>query len=223
MLESDTARPIPESGEKSAEQQTRLLGLLATLTPIKSREGRWSIYRLDQTNNPLPGSFLMATSSAGTPSSPDSLVAWAIATPSGPQQWTSFLLTPAGVGHGAGPHVTPVPDDGKLLLSLRTDTHDELTVFQRFDAQRSDISRWTQNISTQLTTAGWQQTRSWQQSANATAARFERRMISTGHPRQAMELTLSFSESGRLTGTSNVIALPTPERAPSDAAEDHTS
>ena len=221
-LETETSPTAPAADKKFAEQERRLLDLLKTLTPIESREGRWSIYRLDQTDNPLPGSFLIATRSAGTPSSFESLAAWAIVTPSGPQQWTSFLLTSAGVGHGAGPHVTPVPDDGKLLLSLRTDKHDELTVFQRFNAQRSDISRWTQNISTQLATAGWHQTRSWQQSANSTAARFERPMISTSRPRQAMELTLSFSDSGRLTGTSNVIALPTQERAPFDAADDHT-
>ncbi|MDA0807323.1 MAG: hypothetical protein O2983_15650 [Planctomycetota bacterium] len=222
MLETETSPTASSSGESPVEHERRILDLLKTLTPIESREGRWSIYRLDQTDNPLPGSFLMATRSTGTPSISESLAAWAIATPSGPQQWTSFLLTPAGADHSAGPHATPVPNDGKLLMSLRTDSHEELTVFQRLDARRSDISRWTHDISMKLTTAGWHQTRSWQQSANSTAARFERPMAATRHPHQAMELTLSFFESGRLTGTSNVIALPTQERAPFDAADDHT-
>jgi hypothetical protein len=221
-LETEQPPPEPAPDEKFASQEQRLLGLLTTLTPIESREGRWSIYRLDHADNPLPGSFLIATRSAAGPSTLESLAAWAIATPSGPQQWTSFVFTPTGAGRKTNQHATPVPTDGQLLLSLRTDSHDELSVFQRLNADRSDIVRWARDISSQLAKAGWHETRSWQQSANSAAARFERPMAATQHPHQAMEMTISFSESGKITGTSNVIAIPEMELVPSDAANDHT-
>jgi len=216
-LEAEQPKPETTSDSKFAEQEKRLLGLLKTLTPIESREGRWSIYRLDHMDNPLPGSFLIATRFAERPSPLESLAAWAIATPSGPQQWTSFVFTPTGASRKTSQHAAPVPTDGQLLLSLRTDSHDELSVFQRLNAERSDMVRWTRDIGSQLTKAGWHETRSWQQSANSATARFERPMTAKHHPHQAMELTISFSESGKLTGTSNVIAIPEMELVPSDA------
>ena len=221
-LEAEQPKPVPPSDVKFAEQEKRLLGLLRTLTPIESREGRWRIYRLDHADNPLPGSFLIATRFAESPSPLESLAAWAIATPSGPQQWTSFVFTPTGAGRKTDQHATPVPTDGQLLLSLRTDSHDELSVFQRLNAERSDMVRWTRDIGSQLTKAGWHETRSWQQSANSAAARFERPMAAKHHPHQAMEMAISFSESGKLTGTSNVITIPEMELVPSDVANDHT-
>lgn len=221
-LENEQPKAETASDEKFAEQEKRLLGLLRTQTPIETQEGRWKIYRLDHADNPLPGSFLIATRSAKEPSTLESLAAWAIATPSGPKQWTSFVFTPTGAAHQSSQHTTPVPTDGQRLLSLRTDSHDELSVFQRLNADRSDIVRWTRDISGQLTKAGWHETRSWQQSANSTAARFERRLAKNQHRYQVMELTISFSESGNLTGTSNVITVPEMELVPSDAANDHT-
>lgn len=220
-LENEQPKAGTASDEKFVEQEKRLLGLLKTQTPIETQEGRWRIYRLDHADNPLPGSFLIATRSAAEPSTLESLAAWAIATPSGPQQWTSFVFTPTGAARHTGQHATPVPADGQLLLSLRTDSHDELSVFQRLDADRSDIVRWTRDISGQLTKAGWHETRSWQQSENSTAARFERRLAENQHLRQAMELTISFSESGKLTGTSNVITIPEMELVPSNLTNDH--
>ncbi|MFT4556556.1 MAG: hypothetical protein ACKVII_00065 [Planctomycetales bacterium] len=216
-LEAEQPQTPPASDVKFAEQEKRLLGLLKTLTPIESREGRWNIYRLDRADNPLPGIFLVATRFTKGTLPLESLGAWAIATPSGRQQWTSFVFTPTGSGRKTNQHATPVPTDGQLLLSLRTDSHDELSVFQRLNADHSDIVRWTRDISSQLTKAGWHETRSWQQSANSATARFERPMTVKHHPHQAMELTISFSESGKLTGTSNVIAIPEMELAPSDA------
>ena len=223
VSELETEQPKAETAfdKKFVEQEKRLLGLLKTQTPIETREGRWKIYRLDHADNPLPGSFLIATRSAAEPSIQESLAAWAIATPSGPEQWTSFVFTPTGAARHISQHATPVPTDGQLLLSLRTDSHDELSVFQRLNADRSDIVRWTRDISGQLTKAGWHEARSWQQSENSTAARFERRLAESQHLRQAMELTISFSESGKLTGTSNVITIPEMELLPSNLANDH--
>lgn len=221
-LEAETSLTAPASDEKFAEQEKRLLGLLKTLTPIESRAGRWSIYRLDHADNPLPGSFLIATRTAVEESSPQSLATWAIATPSSPQQWTSFVFTLTGEARRTNQHTTPVPIDGKLLLSLRTDSHEELTVFQRLDAAPSDISRWAGDLSRQLSKAGWHEARPWQQSPNSATARFERTMAVNRRPYQAIEMTLSFSESGKLIGTSNVIAIPKMEPVPSDDANDHT-
>ncbi len=216
-LETEESHTRPASDEKFAAQEQRLLGLLRTLTPIENREGRGKIYRLDRADNPLPGSFLIATRPAVAPSGLESLAGWAIATPSGPQQWTTFLLTPTGaVGETSQP-ATPVPEDGNLLISLRTDKHDELTVFQRLDASLSDVSRWARGINNQLTETGWHETRSWQQSASSASARFERSADPKHHPHQAMELTISFAESGQLTGTSNVIVIPDLELLPFDA------
>ncbi len=82
--------------------------------------------------------------------------------------------------------------------------------------------RWTREINGQLTKAGWHETRSWQQSENSTAARFERQLAAKQHPHQAMEMSISFSESGKLTGTSNVITIPEMKLVPSDAANDPT-
>lgn len=221
-LETEESQTGPNSSETFLEQEKRLLGLLKTLTPIENRQDRWSIYRLDHADNPLPGSFLIATRTATEETNPQSLVAWAIATPSGPQQWTSFVLTPTGEARRTNQHTTPVPIGGVLLLSLRTDSHEELTVFQRLDAAPSDISRWGSDISRQLSEAGWHEARPWQQSANSAKARFERTMVAKVHPHQAIELTLSLSESGKLIGTSNVIAMPKMKPVPSGAANDHT-
>lgn len=222
--ELETERPKSQSAsdETFAQQEKRLLGLLSKQTPIETREGRWNIYRLDHADNPLPGSFLIATRFTAEPSTVESLAAWAIATPSGPKQWTSFVFTPTGAARHTSQHATAVPTDGQLLLSLRTDSHDELSVFQRLNADRSDMVRWTREMNGQLTKAGWHETRSWQQSENSTAARFERRLVANQHLHQAMELTISFSKSGKLTGTSNVITIPEMELVPSNVENDHT-
>lgn len=214
---SDSEIDGPNAADsKFAEQEERLFDMLQNLTPFESRQGRWNLYRLDHADNPVPGSFLIATRLSGEQANSESLAAWAIATPSGPTQWTSFVLAPTQTDHKADKHATPIPNDGRLLLSLRADSYDELTVFQRLDAKPSDIGRWARQISSQLTATGWHETRAWQQSANSAAARFQRRIVRNSLSHQAMELTISLSEAGKLTCTSNVIAIPAMELAPAD-------
>ena len=231
LLESESSHAEPGSsferaaGEtkqvatKFAEQEKRLIRMLQNVTPFETRKDHWNLYRLDHADNPLPGSFLIATRMSPDRVRTESLAAWAIATPSGPDQWTSFLLTPTRTDARANEHATPVPSDGRLLISLRADSHDELTVFQRLDAKPSDVGRWARQISSQLAAAGWHETRAWQQSVNSAAARFERRIDKNSLSNPAMELAISLSEAGKLTGTSNVIAIPAMELVPADETQ----
>lgn len=221
--EFSTAEPRPDSDlaagfaeqvdTKFAEQEQRLIEMLQNLTPFATRKDQWNLYRLDDADNPMPGSFLIATRISTDRTKTESLAAWAIATPSGPEKWTSFLLTPANADRTKNRHVTPIPFDGQLLISLSADTHDELTVFQRFDASPTDVRKWADDLSSRLLAAGWQQSRAWQQSETSTAARFEER---TTQQHRAMELSISLSETGKLTGTSNVIAIPKMELVPTE-------
>ncbi|MGZ0173175.1 MAG: hypothetical protein ACKVHE_26905 [Planctomycetales bacterium] len=226
LLESESSHAEPGSsferaaGEtkqiatKFAEQEKRLIRMLQNVTPFETRKDHWNLYRLDHADNPLPGSFLIATRMSPDRVRTESLAAWAIATPSGPDQWTSFLLTPTDAGRNKDQHATPIPADGRLLISLSTDTRDELTVFHRLDASHSDVRRWARDMSSQLLAAGWHETRAWQQSATSAAARFEQR---SAKQHQAMEVTISLSDTGKLTGTSNVIAIPEMELVPTAA------
>ncbi len=227
--QSSRTRPAIDSSNSSetaadatfARQEERLIKLLKNLAPFESKNGQWNLYRLDQAENPVPGSFLIATRVTVEHEKQESLAAWAIATPSGPTQWTSFVLTQANADEERNHPATPVPADGRLLISLRTNSHDELTVFQRVDAAAPDISRWSQDVSSQLTAAGWHETRAWQQSANSAAARFERTVPDKQQSQLALELTISLSAAGKLTGTSNVFAVPRLELIPPDATPPH--
>jgi hypothetical protein len=206
---------------KFARQEERLLKLLKNVDPIESQDGQWNLYRLDQTDNPLPGSFLIATRIAKGQEKLESLAAWAIATPSSPTQWTSFVLTPTAARQADTRNLTPVPADGRLLISLRTNSQDELTVFQKVDARQSDINRWVHDVSNQLTATGWHEARSWQQSDSSAAARFERSATAQHRSHLAIELTISLSAAGKLTGTSNVFAVPALELVPFDTTQPH--
>ncbi len=218
IAESKSSRFSPAAGNRNSNQaasdatfprqEKQLIKLLENLAPFESTDGRWSLYRLDQTENPLPGSFLIATRITTGQAKVESLAAWAIATPSSPTRWTSFVLTPADDDGDFNQPATPLPVDGRLLISLRTNSHDELTVFQRVDAAPSDISRWSRDVSGQLTSAGWHATRPWQQSDNSAAARFERSAFDNQESHLAIELTILLSAAGILTGTSNVFAVP---------------
>lgn len=224
MLESSQAESTSTDGNqhgkvrrvdtKFADQEKRLIGMLQELTPFETRNGHWNLYRLDHANNPIPGSFLIATRMSPHRDKAESLSAWAVATPSGPDQWTSFLLTPAETERNQDQHITPVPPDGQLLISLSADTRDELTVFQRLNASHSDVGRWVREMGRQLLAAGWHETRAWQQSKTSATARFEHQ---TDEKRRAMELSISLSNSGKLTGLSNVIAIPKMILVPADA------
>lgn len=231
IAESQSSRTRPaidgsnSSGAASdgtfARQEERLIKLLKNLAPFEGKNGQWNLYRLDLAENPVPGSFLIATRVTTGQEKHESLAAWAIATPSSPTQWTSFVLTPADTDGERPPPATPVPADGRLVISLRTNSHDELTVFQRVDAASPDISRWSQDISNQLTAAGWHEARAWQQSADSAAARFERSAPDAQQSLLALELTISLSAAGKLTGTSNVFAVPRFELIPPDATPPH--
>jgi len=218
IAESKSSRISPAAGNGNSNQtassltfprqEERLIKLLEDLAPFESKDGRWALYRLDQTENPIPGSFLIATCITTGQAKMESLAAWAIATPSSPTRWTSFVLTPADADGDCNQPATPVPVDGRLLISLRTNSHDELTVFQRVDAVASDISRWSRDVSSQLTAAGWHETRPWQQSDNSATARFERSAFDNQESHLAIELTILLSAAGILTGTSSVFAVP---------------
>lgn len=231
IAESKSSRISPAVGNRNSNQtasgltfprqEERLIKLLENLDPFESKDGRWALYRLDQTENPIPGSFLIATRITTGQAKLESLAAWAIATPSSPTRWTSFVLTPADGDGDCNQPATPVPADGHLLISLRTNSHDELTVFQRVDAATSDISRWSRDVSSQLTSAGWHETRSWQQSDNSAAARFERSAFDNQKSHLAIELTILLSAAGILTGTSNVFAVPELELIPPVTTQPH--
>ena len=209
---------------KFARQEERLIKLLKNVAPFERKSGHWNLYRLDQTEYPLPGSFIIATrceSSEKGQENAESLAAWAIATPSSPTQWTSFVLTPTEAEGKRNHPATPLPADSRLLISLRTNSHDELTVFQRVDAAQPDIGRWSREVSTQLTATGWHEARARQQSETSAAVRFERSATDKRESNLAIEITISLAADGKLTGTSNVFAVPTLELVPSDTTQPH--
>ena len=218
IAESKSSRISPAAGNRNSNQtasglsfprqEERLIKLLENLAPFESKNGQWALYRLDQAANPIPGSFLIATRITTGQAKTESLAAWAIATPSSPTRWTSFVLTPADGDGDFNKPATPVPVDGRLLISLRTNSHDELTVFQRVDAATPDISRWSREVSSQLTSAGWHETRPWQQSDNSATARFERSAFDNQESHLAIELTILLNAAGILTGTSSVFSVP---------------
>ncbi len=195
-------------------RERQLIGMLKGLPPFEVRQGNWNLYCLDRPDNPIPGTFLIATRIAGDKEQVESLAAWAVGMPSGQKQWTSFVMTPTWHGRNVSTHTVSVPDGAKLLLSLTADSTDELTVFQQLDARHSDVDRWARDLTRQLTGTGWHEARPWQQSTDAATARFERANDGNRHPRQAIELTISFAENRKLTGTANVIAIPEMELVP---------
>ena len=214
-----TEQPTGRDGHIAAAEdfhhrEAQLMKLLKTMPPLESHAGNWNLYRLDRVDNPVPGSFLIATSLTGDSEKTESLAAWAVAMPSGPKQWTSFVMTPTVSGQTTGTATVPVPHSARLLLSLRADSTDELTVFQQLDARQADADRWIRDMTEQLTATGWHQARSWQQSADSSTARFERTKDGSRRPRQAVEISISFTEAGKLTGTANVIAIPEFELVP---------
>lgn len=212
-------RRIASVDSEFRDREEQLMEMLHDLPPLESRKGKWNLYRIDRADNPIPGSFLIGTRISSTAEKTESLAAWAVAMPSGPTQWTSFVMTPREAGQATGAGTAPVPEDAKVLFSLRADTHDELTVFQRLRAQPSDIERWTRDIGSQLTGSGWHEARPWQQSANLATARFE--YVGNKHrpSRQAIELSISFNGTDKLTGTANVIVIPEMELVPQDGAQ----
>ena len=223
ILESESASADTSENHASEsssadfrQKESRLIGLLKDLTPIQQKAGHWNLYRLDTKENPLPGSFLIATRLPPNQTEAEQLVAWAIATPSSNNKWTSFVLTPKQTGNNSQKHATPIPTDGRIILSLDADSLEELTVFQRQHATPPDIARWVTELGDELTEAGWHEARAWRQSTNSAVARFEREGVSGQQPKQAMELSISLSEAGNLTGTSNVIAIPEMQLVPTE-------
>lgn len=208
---------------ESNDQAARLVEMLQGLPPVDSLDGKWNLYRIDRANNPIPGSFLIGTRLSGTKEKTESLASWAVAMPSGPTRWTSFVMTPTGTGGTSDLCIAPVPEDAKVLFSLRADSNDELTVFQRVHAQTSDIGRWTRDITHQLTGSGWHEARPWQQSTNSATARFERSGDKQRQSRQAIELSISFDGTDKLTGTANVISIPEMELVPRDGTQNLTT
>lgn len=204
---SDEKTPNLATAEFNSREK-RLVELLHDLLPIESRSGEWKLYRLDRTDNPVPGTFLIATRIARNNRKTESLAAWAMAIPRNARQWTSFVMTPTGTGKSSNKFSVPVPEDARLLLSLRADSDDELAVFQRVGARRSDISRWIREISDQLANAGWQQTRPWQQSGDSAAARFEQARDGQYKQQRAIEFAISIDGSNKMTGTANLIVIP---------------
>lgn len=189
-------------------REARLIELLDGLPPVESKKGAWNLYRLDRPDNPVPGTFLIATQAPNDQIKTESLAAWAIAIPRNQSQWTSFIMTPTTAKRTSASSNVPVPKDARLILSLRADSDDELAVFQKLEAQPSDIDRWVSEISSQLADAGWQQTRPWQQSVHSATARFEHPQDEQHIQQQALEIAISIDRSNKLTGTANVIVIP---------------
>jgi hypothetical protein len=216
-LDHDTPTASSDSTFRNREEQ--LMEMLHDLPPHESADGKWNLYHIDRSDNPIPGSFLIGTRLSGTVEKTESLAAWAVAMPSGPTRWTSFMMTPTGTGETSNVYIAPVPEGAKVIFSLRADSNDELTVFQRVHAQPSDIGRWTRDISSQLTGSGWHEARPWQQSANSATARFEHVGDKQRRSRQAIELSISLDGSDKLTGTANVIAIPEMELVPRDGTQ----
>lgn len=201
----------PDSNQAASEyraHETQLLKKLQNLPPIERRNGEWNLYRLDRSDNPVPGTFLIATRISGMDNQKESLAAWAMAMPRNARQWTSFVMTPTGAGGASSRTSVPVPADARLVLSLKSDSNDELAVFQRLDARQSDISRWIDEISDQLSRAGWQQSRPWQQLKSSATARFEHTRDGQRQQRRAIEFAVSIDGLNKLTGTANVIVIP---------------
>ena len=119
-------------------------------------------------------------------------------------------MTPASAASNESRPSVAMPAGATLVLSLQSDTDDELTVFQQKAAADSDIRRWTREISSDLDSSNWRMVRSWQLSANSAAARFNQTRSGDLGPGRAMELYISYDSSGTLTGTANVIGPPRP-------------
>ncbi|NQV23379.1 MAG: hypothetical protein HQ518_03335 [Rhodopirellula sp.] len=212
--ENRGSNPVSTPSDFAASEK-QLIERLNGLSPVESRNGRWNLYRLDRTDNPMAGTFMIATHVSDRSEKQESVAAWGIALPSSPTQWTSFVMTPASGGRIGDSITTPLPSDAKLIFTMQAVSNDELTVFQRLDAQRSDIGRWVIDLSSQLTEAGWHEVRPWQQSPDSATARFEREPVEPRKPGQAIELTISFAADNKLTGTVNVITIPVIELVPS--------
>lgn len=200
-------------------QEQRLLALLENLPPVERKPGMWNLYRLDRNDNPIPGTFLIATRFDNGLDEKQSLAAWAFGMPSGPHQWTSFVMTPTTANQRGRMQTVIPPAGAELILSLTTDSEDELTVFQQEGASRSDIDRWTRELTGQLVRAGWHEAHPWQQSADAATARFERGTMGQRQANQAIEIAVAFDGLSRITGTVNVISIPGVELVPQTDAE----
>lgn len=196
------------------EQEQQLLALLKKLVPVENEPDAWRLYRLDRTDNPIPGTFLIATRLSDDPVVKESLAAWAIAMPSGQDQWTSFVLTPTSGHHRTATSTLIAPSRAKLILSLKSDSNDELAVFRQTGAAPADVPRWTEELNDQLLGAGWHNTRPWQQSVSGSTARFERTRSARTPVDQALEVAVSFDSSGTMTGTINVMSIPGIELTP---------
>ena len=219
LVEVLESPPQPASHQSSPQRATylqdreqRLLELLQSVEPIETRDGHWNLYRIDRKDNLFVGSFLIATRAPTAANNQPSLAGWALAVPSGSSQWTSFVMTPTGEETSTTSEPVLLPVDAEVVMSLRTPAGDELTVFRQEETSTSQIAEWTREISHRLTSTGWQQVRSWQQSMGTSVARFEQTRSSEQDKRLAIEFAIATSHNGRLTGTANVIAIPIVER-----------
>lgn len=206
----------PDVLREFQQHEQRLLALLDELEPVESKTGVWNLYRLDRADNPIPGTFLIATRYEKDAGDRESVAAWAIGMPSGTHQWTSFVMMPTGTGQPTGGFEVIPPAGAEPILSLASTSGDALMVFQQGHAAGSDVDRWIGELTDQLVRAGWHQAHPWQQSSTAATAGFER---GTTGQRQAIEIAISFDGTNRITGTVNVINVPDIELVPKPDTE----
>lgn len=217
---SERDHPVtPDVLREFQRQEQRLLALLNELDPVESKTGVWNLYRLDRADNPIPGTFLIATRYEKDAGAKESVAAWAIGMPSGPNQWTSFVMMPTGRGQPTGGFDVTPPARAELILSMASTSGDALMVFQQGEAVPSDVDRWIGELTDQLVRAGWHQAHRWQQSPTAATAGFERGTTEQGHAKQAIEIAISFDRSNQITGTVNVINISGIELVPKPDTE----